>query len=89
MLVVDDIHKTYNGNVVALDGLSLTVDAGAVVALLGPNGAGKTTLISCIAGLLRVDRGSITVDGVDAVNDPPRLRTASASPPRRLGSTKG
>ena len=87
MLTVEGVHKSY-GDVVALDGLSLTVDAGDVVALLGPNGAGKTTLISCIAGLRQVERGSITVDGIDASITRPGPRSASASPLRRPGSTR-
>jgi ABC-2 type transport system ATP-binding protein len=84
VLTVNDVHKSY-GDVVALDGLSLTVEAGAVVALLGPNGAGKTTLISCIAGLLRVDRGSITVDGIDAVHHPSKAQECIGLAPQETG----
>ena len=51
------------GAVVGLDGVDFDVDAGEVVALLGDNGAGKSTLIKCLSGALRLDRGTITVDG--------------------------
>ena len=52
------------GAVVGLDGVDLDVDAGEVVALLGDNGAGKSTLIKCLSGALRLDRGTIEMDGV-------------------------
>ena len=51
------------GAVVGLDGVDLDVDAGEVVALLGDNGAGKSTLIKCLSGALRLDRGTIEIDG--------------------------
>ncbi len=62
------------GDVQALDGLDLTADSGHVTALLGPNGAGKTTFVSAVATLLRPDRGTIRVAGVDAHDDPKRVR---------------
>lgn len=54
-----------NGNVTALDVLSLTVAPGQVFCLLGPNGAGKTTAINVMTGLLRPDSGHIRVAGLD------------------------
>lgn len=48
---------------VAVDNVSFKVERGEVVGIVGPNGSGKTTLLKMIAGLLRVDRGSIVVDG--------------------------
>ncbi|MEO8908540.1 MAG: ATP-binding cassette domain-containing protein, partial [Microbacteriaceae bacterium] len=65
MLEVSDVVVRY-GAATALDGVSLTVERGEMVALVGPNGAGKSTLVNAICGLLPVARGSITVDGTVA-----------------------
>ena len=54
----------------AVDGLDLLVRAGEFYALLGPNGAGKTTTLRMVAGLLKPDRGSISVFGIDALAAP-------------------
>ena len=54
----------------AVDGLDLEVRAGEFYILLGPNGAGKTTTLRMVTGLLKPDRGSITVFGIDALSDP-------------------
>jgi ABC-2 type transport system ATP-binding protein len=54
----------------ALDDVSLTVAKGSVTALVGPNGAGKTTLMRCIAGLEIPLTGSITVSGMDVIEQP-------------------
>jgi ABC-2 type transport system ATP-binding protein len=54
----------------AVDGLELTLRSGEFYTLLGPNGAGKTTSLRMVAGLLRPDRGSISVFGIDALADP-------------------
>jgi ABC-2 type transport system ATP-binding protein len=63
-IVVSNITKTYKGGKVkALNNLSLEVKPGEALGLVGPNGAGKTTLLSCLMGFLRVDSGSILVDG--------------------------
>jgi ABC-2 type transport system ATP-binding protein len=53
-----DLVKTYGGKVCALDGLSFTVEAGAIFALLGPNGAGKSTTVKILNTLSRPDSGS-------------------------------
>ena len=54
----------------AVDGLDLRVRTGEFYTLLGPNGAGKTTTLRMITGLLKPDRGTITVFGIDALVDP-------------------
>ena len=46
----------------AIDGISLAVEPGSFVVLLGPSGSGKTTLLRCIAGIERLDAGTITID---------------------------
>ena len=54
----------------AVDGLDLRVRVGEFYTLLGPNGAGKTTTLRMVTGLLKPDRGSIGVYGIDALADP-------------------
>jgi putative ABC transport system ATP-binding protein len=60
-------HYAAGGNDVvrALDGISMTIDRGELVALYGPSGSGKTTLLMIIAALLAPDRGSVLVNGRD------------------------
>ena len=58
MLTVENLEVSY-GDVRALDGVSLEVAEGAIVAIVGANGAGKTSLIRTIAGMLRPARGRI------------------------------
>ncbi len=64
MLEVVDLHVRY-GAIRALQGVSLRVAEGELVALIGSNGAGKTTTLRTISGLLRPTQGSITFEGVD------------------------
>ena len=62
----------------AVDGLDLVVPAGEFYTLLGPNGAGKTTTLRMVTGLLKPDRGSIAVYGVDALADPVEAKRLTA-----------
>lgn len=63
------------GGVTALDGVDLDLRRGEVLALLGDNGAGKSTLIKCISGALRLDSGSLAIDGMDvAIHSPTHAR---------------
>jgi branched-chain amino acid transport system ATP-binding protein len=64
MLVVEHVDLFY-GDAQALDGVSLTVDPGSIVAIVGANGAGKTSLIQTIAGMHRPARGSIRFRGAE------------------------
>jgi ABC-2 type transport system ATP-binding protein len=57
-----NVRKAF-GNIVAVDGLSLSVRKGEVLGLLGPNGAGKSTSVSLSVGLLTPDAGSVTIEG--------------------------
>lgn len=59
----------------ALDGLDLQVPRGTVLGLLGPNGAGKTTAVKILTTLVKPDRGSARVAGVDIVADPAQARS--------------
>ena len=73
----DGVRQTF-GDVVALDGLDLTVEAGTVFGLLGPNGAGKTTLVKVLSTLLKPTGGSARILGHDVVAEPLAVR-------RRIG----
>src|SRR5882762_10913389 len=80
---VFDLCKNYPG-VVALDSVSLRIDAGEFFGLLGPNGAGKTTLISIVAGLVRASSGRVTVMGHDVVSDYRSARRCLGVVPQEL-----
>ena len=62
------------GERAVLDGVSLHVDDGEIVAVLGPSGAGKSTLLRVIAGLIRPDSGVVALEGVDITGRPAHLR---------------
>jgi branched-chain amino acid transport system ATP-binding protein len=64
VLDLADVHVRY-GNVRALQGVSLRVETGELVALIGSNGAGKSTTLRTISGLLRPTQGTITFEGAD------------------------
>lgn len=66
--------RVSRGNTVVLNDISLTIPNGSITAILGPSGVGKTTLLRAIAGLVRIDKGSIVVDGVDVTNLPTHRR---------------
>ena len=69
MLELREVSKTFNPGTVnekkALDGLSLTLEAGDFVTIVGSNGAGKSTLFNAVAGDFFVDEGAVVVDGQD------------------------
>ncbi len=69
MLVVEDIHAYY-GKSHVLQGVSLTVRPGEIVALLGRNGAGKTTTLRAIMGIVPPRRGRVVIDGTDVTGLP-------------------
>jgi len=69
LIVAEDLVKKY-GRVVAVDGLYLNVEEGAITGLIGPNGAGKTTTIKIVLGLLKPDRGHVEVFGQEPWDNP-------------------
>lgn len=73
MVRFDSVVKRY-GSDSALDGLSFTVDEGEFYGFLGPNGAGKTTTIKTMIGLVRPDSGAVTIDGIDVLDNPLKVR---------------
>nr|WP_246846652.1 ABC transporter ATP-binding protein [Humibacter ginsenosidimutans] len=83
ILAVTGLHKSY-GDVVAVDGLNLSVRAGSMYGIVGPNGAGKTTTLSIITGLLRADAGHVYVNGVDAGKHPRDAKRAVGVLPDHL-----
>ena len=72
-LRIASVTKRFGG-FVAIDDLSLDIEAGEFFALLGPSGCGKTTLLRMLAGLESPDSGSILLDGTDISSVPPHLR---------------
>ena len=72
ILEAQDLRKSYAG-VHALDGVSLTVEAGSITGLIGPNGSGKSTAIDCLSGFQKLDSGRVVLDGTDITARPAHL----------------
>ena len=72
-LDLDGIRVRY-GSALAVDGVSLSVEPGEILALLGPSGCGKTTLLRTVAGFIRPDGGRVLVDGHAIDHLPPGKR---------------
>jgi len=83
MLTVSHLTKSYE-SVKAVDDISLQIDEGEIFGFLGPNGAGKTTTISMIAGLLKPDGGSISIDGKSLEKDARQIRTIMGIVPQDM-----
>ncbi|MDP5274321.1 ATP-binding cassette domain-containing protein [Chengkuizengella axinellae] len=73
-IVVEDLVKTFKGDVKAVQGISFEVEDGEFFAFLGPNGAGKSTTIQVLTTLLNPTSGSVTVSGFDVGKDPISIR---------------
>ena len=80
MLEIRNVTKIFNpGTInakVALDDLSLTLNDGDFVTVIGGNGAGKSTMLNAIAGVFKIDAGSILIDGEDITGLPEYRRAA-------------
>ena len=74
LLETVDVKVKFGGNV-ALNDVSISVEAGSVTGLIGPNGAGKTTLFNTITGLQPLTSGKIVFNGKDVTKEPPHKRT--------------
>lgn len=70
MIEINNVSKSYNGTIKAVDNLNLTVPEGKIFGFLGPNGAGKSTTIKMITGILNADNGEIKVNGVSIKDKP-------------------
>ena len=79
LVALRDVSKRY-GSIVALDGITATVD-GRAVGLLGANGAGKSTLMRVMLGLVRPDSGHVRVLGMDVAESPGTSAAGSATCP--------
>ena len=77
LLQVSEVVGGYRPDLPILHGASIEVGAREVVTLIGPNGAGKSTLVKAIAGLIRVDAGSIAFEG-ELITNAPAHRLVSA-----------
>ncbi|WYJ89134.1 ABC-2 type transport system ATP-binding protein [Enterococcus sp. 9E7_DIV0242] len=70
ILSIKEVTKIYSGGFVAVDGISLSVEAGDIFGFIGHNGAGKTTTLKSVVGALHFDQGEILIDGHDIVKEP-------------------
>jgi ABC-2 type transport system ATP-binding protein len=85
VVVTQNLTKKY-GEIVALDGLSLTLHRGQILGLIGPNGAGKTTAIRILVGLARPTSGSASIAGADCYREARRIKRLVGYMPDRFGS---
>lgn len=84
-VVVEDLVKRY-GNVIALRGISFTVEQGEIFGLVGPNGAGKTTTLRILATLLTPSSGKVEILGHDVVTERDEVRKLISYLPEEAGA---
>lgn len=83
---VQDLSKTYRGNIKAIRGLSFTVTEGSVFGFLGPNGAGKSTAIKILVTLIQATGSSGRIFGVDVARRPKEIRRMIGYVPQELSA---
>jgi len=71
---VENLRKTYDKDILAVDGISFTVKKGEIFGFLGPNGAGKSTTIKILTTLLEKSSGKVKIDGLDIDDDQAKVR---------------
>lgn len=69
MIVTSNVSKFYGGTAV-VDGVSISLPARGITAIIGPNGAGKSTFLAMISRLMAMDKGTVTIDGLDVAHTP-------------------
>ncbi|MEE8591735.1 MAG: ABC transporter ATP-binding protein [Spirochaetia bacterium] len=72
MIEVKDLRVNYGG-IVALDGISLIIPDGKIISIVGANGAGKSTTINAISGMVKIQSGSVTLDGKSLLISPQKI----------------
>jgi ABC-2 type transport system ATP-binding protein len=83
-ITVQALTKRF-ATVTAVDGVTFDVERGEIFGLVGPDGAGKTAIIRMLAGVMRPNGGSISVDGIDVVANPETAKRHLSYMPQRFG----
>jgi ABC-2 type transport system ATP-binding protein len=83
MIQIQKLHKSYD-DVIALNGIDLTIREGAITGFLGPNGAGKTTLVSILTGIIKKNSGQVSINGMDLDRDLNEIKSISSIVPQSL-----
>ncbi len=80
MIELKNVFKSYDTKV-AVDGLDIKINDGEIFGFIGPNGAGKTTTIKMIVGILKPDKGEVSVNGTDVYKEPIKAKINMAYVP--------
>ena len=84
VISVEGLSKHFRG-VFAVQPMNFSIQRGEIFGLVGPDGAGKTTLMRMCAGVMRPDKGDISIDGVDVVRNPEEAKKHLSYMPQRFG----
>lgn len=83
LIELKNVLKRYDSKL-SVDHLNIKIEEGEIFGLLGPNGAGKSTTIKMICGMLKIDQGTITVDGMDVHRNPIEVKRKIGLVPQDL-----